>query len=116
MAKGFKGTAAAMLAQTEEPKQAPKQEPAKETKKKAPAGDPAKMFDKLTAEQQAELIKHIREQSQFDNTGSEKRTHRLNLIMRPSLVKRAKEAANTLHYKSFTEFLEEALEEKLERI
>ena len=116
MAKDFKETAAAMLARTEEPKQEPKQEPKAAPKKKAAASDPATMFDNLTAEQQAELIKHIKGSSQLDNSGKEKRTQRLTLVLRPSLLKRAREAANAARYNSLTDFIEEALEEKLERI
>ena len=117
MAKNYKETAAAMLARTEEPQPEPKKETKKTTApKKASGGDPAVMFDNLTEEQKAELIKHINGTSKYDSTGNELRTQRLNLVLRPSIVKRAKEAATATRYKSLTDFIEEALEEKLERI
>lgn len=119
MAKGFKETAAELLKQ--EAAQSTPQEKkdistTTEAKKRKSAGDPAAMFDKLTPEQQADLVKYIKGASQYSNTGTEKRTQRLTLVLRPSLVKRAREAAAELHYRSFTEFLEEAITEKLERI
>lgn len=111
MAKGFKETAAELLMQdAEQPQEKPKATP-----KKTAAGDPVAMFDKMTPEQKAELVKHIKETSQYDSTGTEKRTQKLTLSLRPSLVKRARETASARHYRSLTDFLEEAITEKIER-
>ena len=111
MAKTMAEAAREQLKRADEPKAEPKEAPKK--KKKT---DPAEIFDSMTPQQQKELLKHIKEKSQYDSSGNEKRTQRLTLVLRPSLVKRAKEAAEENDYRSLTEFLEEAITEKLERI
>lgn len=124
---GFKETAGQMFAQQQAEKattQAPEgrqpatEEPPKKKggrKAKAPADSLAALYLDLDNEEKAAFIKKLREQSQFDATNKEKRTQRLTLVMRPSIIRRAKEAVKAGGYKSLTDFIEESIERNLDK-
>jgi len=125
---GFKETAGQMFAQQQAEKaitpaektakpaeaEAPKQRKGGR-KAKAPADNLAALYADLDNEEKAAFIKKLREQSQFDTTNKEKRTQRLTLVLRPSIIKRAKEAVKAGGYKSLTDFIEESIERNLDK-
>lgn len=111
---GFKETAGAMIekqaaeSRNAETSAAAKKEPAPKKTKKPQSIDA--ILDALDDEQAAQLSRKLQERSQYGRDGEEKRTQRLTLLLRPSIVRKAKEAARAGNYRSLTDYIEDILE------
>lgn len=112
---GFKETAGAMIEkQAAENRQAVTPAATEKTTKPKRSAKKAQSIDAILAalddEQAAQLSKKLAERSQYGSDGEEKRTQRLTLLLRPSIVRKAREAAKAGNYKSLTDYIEDTLE------